>query len=218
MAVMPLIASINAILARFSGNAIAFVYQLWSASWSVDKTEIARLEELSAAGEGVILVFWHGKFLPLFALLEGQHAVVFTSEGFRGTVIARICQKFGYVPSILPPGGRGAAYRHMIREMQHGKTAAFATDGPLGPYRQAKPGAVRMASQLGFLILPVSVVSQPKRVMEKRWDKREWPHWGATVTLRTGDPIRIPAGLKGDAVRKWTAIVTRAIDANEHRK
>ncbi|AMY69787.1 MULTISPECIES: lysophospholipid acyltransferase family protein [Frigidibacter] len=215
---MPLIASINAILARFSGNAIAFVYHRWSASWSVDKAEISRLEELSSAGEGVILVFWHGKFLPLFALLEGQHAVVFTSDGFRGAVIAQICQRFGHVPSILPPGGQGAAYRHMIRETRHGKTIAFATDGPLGPHRQAKPGAVRMASQLGFLILPVSAESQPARVMEKRWDKRVWPHWGATVTLRTGDPIRIPAGLKGDAVRKWTAIVTQAIDANEHRK
>lgn len=47
----------------------------------MDKAEISRLEELSAAGEGVILVFWHGRFQPLFALLEGQHAVVFNLSG-----------------------------------------------------------------------------------------------------------------------------------------
>lgn len=214
---MPFISGIKVVFARFLGTAIAFAYQLWSASWSMDRTELARLEALTSAGEGVILVFWHGKFLPMFALLEGQDVAVFTSEGFRGIVISRISRRFGFVPSILPQGGRGSQYRHLIRKMQHGKIAAFATDGPLGPHRQAKPGAVRMASELGFLILPVSAESQPKRVMKNRWDKREWPHWGATVALRIGDPIRVPSGLKGDAVRQWTALVTQAIDGNEHR-
>lgn len=184
----------------------------------MDNTEIALLNALLDDGEGVILVFWHGEFLPLFKLLAGSNAIVFTSDCFRGRIIARISRHFGYVPSIIPQGGRGNTYRHMLRVLRLRKLAAFATDGPLGPNREAKPGAIRMASELGYLIVPVSVVCNPKRVMERRWDKREWPHWGASVTLHIGKPIRVPAKLRGETVGEWTAIVTQAIDATERRE
>jgi len=38
------------------------------------------------------------------------------------------------------------------------------------------------------------------------------------VEAACADPIRIPAGLRGEAVGKWTAIVTQAIDANARRR
>lgn len=215
---MSLIARVEAPFTQMVGGTIAFAYHLWSRSWKTDKTEIARLNALLDDGEGVILVFWHGKFLPLFELLAGSEAVVFTSDCFRGRIIARISRHFGYAPSLIPPDVHGNKYRFMIREMRRGRIAAFATDGPLGPHRQAKPGAVRMASKLGFLILPVSVESQPKRVMEKRWDKREWPHLGASVSLKVGEPIRVPRNLPREAVGEWTEIVTQAIDAVERRE
>jgi lysophospholipid acyltransferase (LPLAT)-like uncharacterized protein len=212
---MSLIARSKAILTQLAGGGIAFAYHLWSGSWKVDKTELARLTALLDQGEGVILVFWHGKFLPLFALLAGSDAVVFTSACFRGRVIARISRHFGYMPSLIPPDGRGNTYRHMLGEMKRARLTAFATDGPLGPNHQAKPGAIKMASELGYVIVPVSVTCDRKVVMKMRWDKREWPRWGASVTLRVAEPIHIPKSLRREAVGDWTEIVTQAIDAAE---
>ena len=215
---MALIAALKAGFTHLAGGVIAFAYHLWSKSWTVDKAEIARVNALLDDGEGVILVFWHGKFLPLFELFAGSQAVVFTSDCFRGRIIARICRHFGYAPSLVPPGGRGTSYRQMLGDMKQARLAAFATDGPLGPNHRAKPGAIKMASDLGYLIVPVSVSCDRKWVLEKRWDKREWPRWGASVSLRVGEPVRVPGGLGREAVGEWMDIVTRAIDAVDCRQ
>jgi lysophospholipid acyltransferase (LPLAT)-like uncharacterized protein len=205
------------VFTQIAGSIIAFAYQKWSKSWYRDDVEIDRLDEVLERGEDVILVFWHGKFIPLFALLEGHNTTVFTSDCFRGEVISHICQRFGYQPSLIPPGGQGNAYRHVQKVLKTANLGAFAVDGPLGPNHEPKPGAVKLASKLGHLIVPVSMACDGKRVLTKRWDKRELPHWGATVSLAVGDPIRIPAGLRARDIAEWNEKVKVAIDEVDRR-
>jgi len=88
---------------------------------------------------------------------------------------------------------------------------AFAIDGPLGPQHEAKLGTIKLASMSGHLILPVSAAARNKKIMRRRWDKREWPYWGTQVALAIGDPIYVPAGLKGAALTEWTDKVAQAI-------
>lgn len=214
---MSLVATLRNIALNSIGSTIAYCYQKWSKSWCKDEEDIIRLERLIESDENVILVFWHGKFIPLFALLEEHDATVFTSDCFRGEIIAKICNRFGYQPSLIPPGGQGNSYRHIHKTLKTATLGAFAVDGPLGPNRQAKPGAVKFASSLGHVIVPISVACDSKFVVKKRWDKRELPHWGTTVTLAVGDPIRVPVGLRSNELNGWNDKVTAAINDVDRR-
>lgn len=209
------------LIRRFTTRAIGFLiaalYRGWSSSWQRDEEEIARLDLLLKSDNKVILACWHGKFLPLFALLEGYETKVFTADSPRGEVISKICHRFGYDPSLIPQGGRGASYRHIHRGLQTAQMGAFAVDGPLGPNKVTKPGIVKMASSLGYLIVPISMASNASRVMNSRWDKREMPRFGAKVTLAVGAPIQVPPGLRARELDEWCEKVTAAINSTDAR-
>lgn len=193
------------ILSHVVGLIAAKLLRIWSNSWRSDAAQMGKIDQLIADGERVILVVWHGKYLPLFALAEGRHAVVFTSESFRGKVISQICTGFGYDAVQIPSlGQNGSRLRHMELALKSTTIGVIVVDGPLGPYHQVKPGVIKLASILGYLIVPVSVTCDPKRVMTERWDKRELPNWHAKVALAVGDPIRIPAGLEVGKIKVWT--------------
>lgn len=200
---MTLANSSKTILADLVSPVIVFALRKWSNSWRIDNRQMSRIDRLLADGEGVIIVLWHGKYLPLFALAEGRNALVFTSQSFRGEIIARICRRFGYKASLIPSVGHIARVRLIHDSLKSAKLCAMVVDGPLGPYHQPKSGAIKLAASLGYLIVPVSMACNPKRVMTKRWDKRELPHWAAKVSLAVGDPVRIPAKLLARDVDVW---------------
>ncbi len=204
-------------IAPLIGSLISFGYKKWSQSWQWDVEDIGRLDDLLDNGESVILVTWHGKFIPLIAMLEGHDIAILTSDSFRGEVISQICKWLGYKPSLIPSGGQGNAYRHFRKTIKSAKLGAFAVDGPLGPNHQAKPGAIKLASNFGHLIVPISTACDRKWVMKRRWDAREIPFWGSRVSLAVGDPIRVPNGLRSQELTQWNDKVTAAIKDVDRR-
>lgn len=190
------------------------ILRVWSASWRKNTEQILLLDRLLAEGAPVLVVFWHGKYFPLFALAEGRNATVFVGQSFRGEVIARICRRFGYDAVLIPAYSHGGdAYKFMVERLSATKLGVLAVDGPLGPYHEVKPSTVRLASQLQFLIVPVSVASDPKCVMASRWDQRELPHPLATVGMSVGEPMRIPKGLDRNGLLEWSALIRARLEA-----
>lgn len=195
----------------FISSILALALRLWSTSWRKDDTELARIDKLLAANNRLLLVFWHGKYQPLFTLFEGRKAMVLTAQSFRGEVIEKICRKFGYISVQIPLHKPGEAYPFVRDTLQLHKSGALAIDGPLGPYHEVKPGAIRLAADLDFLLVPVSVASHPKRTMNNRWDKLELPYPFARVALAVGDPIHVPSGLSRKARSEWRAKLKLAL-------
>jgi hypothetical protein len=66
-------------------------------------------------------------------------------------------------------------------------------------------------SALGFALLPVSVDSRRKIVLNKRWDRMEIPLPFTTVCLAFGEPIKVPAKLRDGQTREWADHLTEAI-------
>jgi lysophospholipid acyltransferase (LPLAT)-like uncharacterized protein len=91
--------------------------------------------------------------------------------------------------------------------------AAIAVDGPLGPHHVVKRGAIELASELGCMLLPVSVASRRKRIATERWDRREVPCPFTTVHVEAGEPIAVPHGLGEDGVKEWSERVREALEA-----
>lgn len=190
-------------LARFIGLVCAGLLKLLALSWRADRSELTRIDRLTAAGKPVVIVFWHGSYLPLFALAAGRPVTVFTSRSFRGRVIAGICKAFGYAPSLLPSGRRG--YHHMRKVLStrkadtvHPLLVAIAVDGPLGPFHKVKPGALLIASRMSAVLAPLSVSSRPNWIITSRWDRFTVPLPFAKVSLHVGEPVSVPTDLGAD--------------------
>lgn len=185
----------------------------WSWTWRKDTSALAELDAHVAANRPVLVLCWHGKYLPLFALAQGRDVVAMTSVSDRGAVIAGICRAFGYRPALVG-GGAGHSTRSVLEAAleQRPALAATAADGPLGPQHRVKPGLVRLAFELGYGLMPVTARASRKLILWRRWDRMEVPLPFARVSVVTAPLIQLPKQLDGEALAEAIQKVESAFD------
>ncbi len=170
-----------------------FVALGWTIRWRIEGRE--HLEALTSAGQPYILSLWHGRILPLMLFFRGRGLVVITSENFDGEWIARILSRFGYGTARGSSSSNArAAMRQMIRDARAGRSTAFTLDGPRGPARVAKPGAVWLASASGAPLLPCHAEATRFRELHS-WDRTQIPKLFSRVVVVIGTPIAVPPHL-----------------------
>ncbi len=203
--------------ARLLGGWWTFLLWLMKLTWRLRTEGLDRLDTALADHRPLIVAFWHGKYVPLFALLGGRQAVVFTSLSRRGDVIGEVCRNFGFRCAKLPDHG-GERSRDIVRRfLRETPAGGLAADGPLGPYHVVKPGLLSLASELGMVVFPASVVCRPKKILTRRWDRMELPRAFARVGLSIGEPLAVPADLDPDGIGLWQQRLGEALDAAERR-
>jgi lysophospholipid acyltransferase (LPLAT)-like uncharacterized protein len=138
-----------------------------------------------------VLAFFHGTQWPLLAWRRRTRTVVLVSWSGDGAVQAKALaiQGFRVVRGSSSRGGaRGLAA--LVRTMKRERAdAAFAVDGPRGPYGVAKGGAVSAARAAGALLVPMGGAIERGVVLRRAWDRFAiaWPF--SRVTVRLGAPI-----------------------------
>lgn len=181
----------------------AWMLSLLCQSWRKDYRGLAQLDERLVRGEKMILVFWHGKYLALLPLLKNRKACVFTSLSARGNTISDLLEYFGYEPVQLKDGGGVDSLNLMRDALQQFNTAAVAIDGPLGPFHHVHHGAIRLASECRYQLVPASVAARPISVLSSRWDKFEAPWPFAKVCIAIGEPMQVPERLSETDKVQW---------------
>jgi hypothetical protein len=184
-------------------------------TWRLRVLGLERFDADIAARRRLIVAFWHGRYPPLFVLLAGRDAAVFTSRSRRGEVIAEICRRFGYRPVLLADRGGDESLERMREVLAEVPVVGIAVDGPLGPYHSVKRGPVQLAADLGALLYPVSLASSRKRVLAERWDRMELPRPFSRVALVVGEPLRVPAGVPD--LTAWQQALGDALAAADRR-
>lgn len=149
-------------------------------------------DTLVASGRPPILGLWHGRILPAVFVFRNRDVVAMTSQNFDGEWIARIMRRFGY-RSARGSSSRNApgALRHLIREVRAGRATAFTLDGPRGPARQAKTGAVWLASATGSPLLPFHIEARRHWTLGS-WDQTQIPKPFSRVAVVIGEPMDVP--------------------------
>ena len=198
------------------GLLVTLLLRARHATWRRDTSALVHFDDILADTQ-VMAVFWHGKYVPLFTLLQGRRACAFASLSFRGAVIAEVCRRFGHRCVLLPYRGGRRSRAIMRAALRAGGAGALAVDGPLGPNREVKPGAVEMASELGMTVVPVSAASSRKKIDRGRWDLMEVPRLFARVTLLVGEPFRIPPDLSPEEIASWQQRVGSALGKLDQR-
>ena len=177
-----------------------------------------RVRALQEAGQGVILVTWHGRTLLPITRFRGWGYWALISTSRDGEYQNRIFQRFGFRTVRGSTSARGAvqAALTMTRHLKAGATLAFTPDGPRGPHHEVKPGAVFMAQKSGAAIVPVGVSAFPRR-LARSWDQYLIPAPFARAVWIYGDPIYIPANATAQEQQEWAVRLGAAISALEEQ-
>jgi len=178
-----------AALARLIGRAMAAYVRICERTCRFDGR---------ATRDPGVLVLWHGAILlaavvALHARWHLPHAS-FSTHGFRGEVVTAMLTGLGGAVLPLPAEDDRAAGRDLALRLARAAAAGYSLtvtpDGPFGPYRVPKPGALIVGRASGLPLLPWGLAAHPA-VRLRRWDRYAVPLPFARIRLVEAKPIRV---------------------------
>ena len=139
-----------------------------------------------------IFPFWHRCVLPAVWIFRRRKLAVVTSQSRDGEFIARVIERFGFVP-VRGSSSRGGirAMLEMRRLVSEGGGVAFTIDGPRGPRNVAKRGPILLARETGVAVVPFYVALDRAWVLNT-WDGFMIPKPMARAFVRAGAKITVP--------------------------
>jgi len=150
------------------------------------------LEELREAGRPVVFVLWHGQLLPLVHQHREEGVAVLVSEHRDGEYIARVLERSGFETvrgSSTRGGTRGL--KGLIRAARAGRDLGITPDGPRGPARRFKPGALLAAQVTGSVIVPIAGGAS-RAWQADSWDRFLVPRPFSRVVVAYGEGVVVP--------------------------
>lgn len=144
------------------------------------------------SGRPVIFVFWHGQLLPLVHYHRNEGIVVLVSEHADGEYISRVIRQYGF-GTVRGSSTRGGVkgLKGLIRAAREGRDLGITPDGPRGPARQFKAGALRAAQVTGLPIIPLS--TWPSRAWRlDSWDRFLVPKPFSRIQIVYGPARTVP--------------------------
>lgn len=188
----------HARLARLIGRAMALYVRLVAATCRVSGPGVTQAP--------VVLAFWHEYNLvaavAVHRLRRDPHHVSFSTQTFRGEVMNHMLAGLDARTVPLPAPGEHAEAARLSRQMarlgREGASLVVSPDGPFGPYRRAKPGALIVARESGLPIQPWAVSAWPSLRLRRRWDRHVVPlpfcrlrvEEAATIRVASREPLR----------------------------
>jgi lysophospholipid acyltransferase (LPLAT)-like uncharacterized protein len=149
-----------------------------------------------------VFACWHSDILmvpfctPVLLRNIRNRPIAALASGHRdGRMIAGILSHFSFDDVVGSSSNNATdAILKMKRLLKKGTHVAMTPDGPKGPARVAKHGALFLAASCGVPIIPIVVGSQRKWTF-KSWDRFFIPKpWGKLVII-VGAPFEVPANL-----------------------
>jgi lysophospholipid acyltransferase (LPLAT)-like uncharacterized protein len=200
-------------LAEFWGRTLA-VYSRWA-------TGSAEIVAEGALPPGpFVAVTWHSmNMLTLAVHARGRHEPyrAFVPPGFLGASMRGWLVASGMEPVALAQDGVVnpiAGLRQMARALSEGWSVGIALDGPHGPRRVLRPGALWLARLSGKPLVVMGYAAKPA-FRAPRWDRHLVPLPGARIAVVYGDPLII--GKRTEIDDTLTQQISNAVDAAERR-
>ena len=159
----------------------------------------SRFDGKPVTQEQVVLAFWHEYNLVAavvaYRLRRGPPHVSFSTQTFRGEVMNALLAAIGAGSVPLPAEGERAEAARLARELarlgRKGATVGVSPDGPIGPYRRAKPGALIVARESGLPLQPWAFSAHPSIRLTGRWDRHIVPLPFSRIRAMEAEPIRV---------------------------
>lgn len=186
---------------------VAGVIRLLGATWRVVDVAEAGAPLGHLVPGPTVFCFWHESLLAAAWRFRGIGIAILISRSFDGELIARTVERLGFV-AVRGSSSRGSAagLRGMAEAYAAGRICAFTADGPKGPRRVAKAGAVQLAKLAGA---PWVGCFHPEA--ERCWRLRSWDRFALPLPfskVRFGWPAHVaPVELSALQVAMERAVV-----------
>ena len=149
--------------------------------------------------EPAVLAFWHeynlAAAIAVWRLRRHQHHVSFSTQTFRGVVMTSMLLALDSGSVELPAEGNRSEAARLSRELarlgREGASPVVSPDGPAGPYRRAKPGALIVAREAGVPLQPWAVAVRPPWRLSGRWDRHLVPLPFGVLRVEEAEPIEV---------------------------
>ncbi|MGL4465845.1 MAG: lysophospholipid acyltransferase family protein [Planctomycetia bacterium] len=161
-----------------------------------------------------IYALWHESLLLAATYHRRFRPKVMISKSRDGEFITRVVKSLG-LDVVRGSSTRGGAQAVMelvdlVRSGFRLKLAVLA-DGPRGPRRELKPGAVFIASATGLEIVPIAYAyDRPWRA--KSWDRMAVPRPFSRAVVVMGTPIAVAEGLEREDLERCRLRVEAAMN------
>lgn len=169
---------------------------------------------------GFIGVSWHSANLVIMAV-HAEHRPhpyrAFVPPGLLGEMMRGSLKGYGMEAVSLPRDGSGnpiAGLKEMARSLKDGWATGIALDGPHGPARVLRPGALWLARLTGCPLVVIGVAARPA-IRAPWWDRHLIPPPHSRIALVYGQPMTIERGAEID--ENLCSAVTDALRQAEDR-
>jgi hypothetical protein len=176
--------------------------------------------DLRRAGRPVVILVWHGKIFSAPWMFRRRNIMPLVSPSQDGELIVRLIDNWGY--KVIRGSGSHSVKRAWVvmkNELRAGGEVLIVPDGPRGPDRELKLGAVKLGAETGALLVPYTLGAARKKVF-RSWDRFEVPRLFSRAVALFGEPIEIPHGIGGEALeaeRLRVEQILRDLDSRAER-
>jgi lysophospholipid acyltransferase (LPLAT)-like uncharacterized protein len=172
---------------------VALVIKVLTASCRVVRIYgLEREGEALTTSSNVLYATWHQRMMYLAAFMKPRRLWILVSQSRDGTYGAETAKWLGF-KTIRGSSSRGGvrALLRVSRLLKDGLPVGIFADGPRGPARTAKAGAVLLAAKAGVPLLPVMYGADRCWVLNS-WDRYLIPKPFARIAIHIGKPIYVP--------------------------
>lgn len=195
----------------------AAAVRVWGATWRLRTSVAPAIDPLrSDRTTRCIYLIWHRTILLACHSYRDLGICVGVSQHRDGEFAARIAAHLG-VRTARGSSTRGAVA--LVREMlafarRESGDLCMTPDGPKGPARQTKPGALFLAGHLGWPVVPIALTARPRKEL-KSWDRFILPAPFAKIGIVSGEPLVVPRRADDETLAKLCTEVDRRMAAAE---
>ncbi len=191
----------------------------WAMTRVVGVLGEGRLEQALADHGAVIPVYWHQhQLLSVRYLLErrktGLKLGFLVSPSVDGEMPAMLVRRAG---AFVIRGSASATGARALRDYyeaikRDGISPAITPDGPHGPARVFKPGAILLSQLSGKPMLPMAFAARHPFIFPT-WDQFVLPLPFTSAVLAIGEPRLAPRRLDGQGIGEWQLRMKSELEA-----
>jgi len=203
---------------------IASIIKLLCLSCRVVGVEGEERDRETVGGHGGRAVYctWHQRMFYHFHYFGSLHVTMMISRSRDGEWAARTAHYLGFKNvrgSSRKKGvdkGGSDAWRELVGRVREGESAGMLVDGPTGPARVVKRGAVLIARETGAPMIPEMWGCDRAWVLNT-WDRYMIPKPFARIYVIHGEPIYVPSGVGEEDVEKYRVLLEERMHEGSRR-
>lgn len=160
----------------------------------------------------IVLAFWHGKMAIGWYLLKNKNAAAIVSRSRDGDLLSELLKHWNYklARGSSSKGGKDAM-ELLLNFARQKMNIAITPDGPKGPERKMKAGAVITAKKSGVPLI-LAGIGYSNYWQLKSWDKMKIPKPFSKAKVIFSDPIFIDANLSYDDTSKLIELYEKELN------